>query len=116
MTGQNPYRSPKNQLDSAVESSAESPRHLLRSVGIVFLTAIGGGVLGVVVGALLGRFVPGYYRSVFARGDAPDFDPVAVGIGQGLTQGVGFGALVGCVLVGLHYWYRSRESRAATSD
>ncbi len=61
------------------------------------------------IGAALGTFVPGYYRSVFSNGDNPSFDPVAVGIGQGLTQGVGTGLAVGIALLAVHYWRQTRS-------
>ena len=54
--------------------------------------------------------VPGYYRSVFSGGHLPGFDPVAVGIGQGFSQGVVFGGAIGLVLVAMFYWYRSRSA------
>lgn len=67
------------------------------------------GASGAGLGAALGVFSPGYYRSVFSNGDSPTFDPVAVGIGQGLTQGVVFGTLVGLLLVAMFYWSRTRS-------
>ena len=107
MSSDNPYDSP-NHVSSA---SGPSPIVLLWSVLTVFGTSILGGLIGMGIGAALGSFVPGYYRSVFARGTHPGFDPVAVGVGQGLTQGIAFGGIVGLVLVGLFYWYRLRSAR-----
>jgi hypothetical protein len=46
---------------------------------------------------------------VFPSGDSPHFDPVAVGIGQGLTQGVVFGGIVGLILVAMFYRHQSRK-------
>jgi hypothetical protein len=80
------------------------------TLGTVFGAAFAGGVLGLMIGAALGTFAPGYYRSVFASGNSANFDPVAVGIGQGLTQGVVFGGLIGLALVAMFYWYRSRRN------
>ena len=67
-----------------------------------------GGLGGLAVGAGIGYFVPNYYRSVFSSGNEPHFDPVAVGIGQGLTQGLGFGLIAGVALVVAFWWYKSR--------
>ncbi|QDV27578.1 hypothetical protein Q31a_59700 [Aureliella helgolandensis] len=104
MSGDNPYNSPQND---AIPPAP--PRLLLWSLGAVFGAAGVGGVLGLLVGAGLGTFAPGYYRSVFAGGTSPTFDPVAVGIGQGLTQGIVFGGLIGLALVAMFYWYRSHS-------
>lgn len=69
-------------------------------VGCTLLGAgIGGGI-----GYALGKLAPGYYRSVFVGGNEPSFDPVAVGIGQGITQGAAGGIVVGLALVVLFIW------------
>ena len=104
MTNDDPYDTPKT------ESANSQPTFslLLTTVGVVFGTGLLGGLIGTLIGAALGAFIPGYYRAVFRNGSAPDFDPIAVGIGQGLTQGVAFGGIVGIILVALFYWHRSR--------
>ena len=107
MTTDNPYDSPKN----ASVKNVSSPMPLLWSAVTVFGSAVTGGLIGMGIGAALGLLVPGYYRSVFPNGVDPNFDPVAVGIGQGVTQGVVFGGVIGLVLVGMFYWYRSRTAR-----
>ena len=83
---------------------------LLWSVVTVFGSAIFGGLIGIGIGTAMGMLIPGYYRSVFSTGGEPNFDPVAVGIGQGLTQGVVFGGIIGLILVAMFYWYRSRSA------
>ena len=100
MPADNPYTSPL-----PTKHVANKPLLLLWSFGAVFASALVGGVLGLLMGAALGSMMPAYYRSVFAGGDSPNFDPVAVGIGQGLTQGVVFGGVVGLALVAMYYWY-----------
>ena len=111
MTGENPYKSPKEVI--AATASGAAP--LLWSVATVFGCAVLGGLTGLVIGAALGSFVPGYYRSVFPSGADPSFDPVAVGIGQGLTQGAVFGGIVGLAIVAFWYWFRSRPKRPSSS-
>ncbi len=106
MTADNPYRSPK----PVAIPPAATPSLLLWSAAAVFGCTILGGLLGLAIGAALGTLVPGYYRSVFSGGHLPGFDPVAVGIGQGLSQGVVFGGAIGLVLVAMFYWYRSRSA------
>jgi hypothetical protein len=112
MATDNPYDSPKN----VTVATAFSPAPLLWSVVAVFGAAFSGGLIGLGIGAALGTFVPGYYRSVFSRGNDPNFDPIAVGIGQGLTQGVVFGGVIGLLLVAMFYWYRSRSLRVASDQ
>lgn len=70
------------------------------------LAGIGGGT-----GWALGTFAPGYYRSVFRNGNEPWFDPVSVGVGQGLTQGTSGGVAVGLVVVALFIWRDTRATR-----
>ena len=79
------------------------------AANLLMMVLLLGGLIGMGIGAALGAFVPGYYRSVFSNGSQRTFDPVAVGVGQGLTQGIVFGSIIGLVLVGLFYWYRSRS-------
>lgn len=97
---ENPYAPPEAQ-------STPSPVPLLYSIAGVFGSAILGGLIGMGIGAALGTFAPDYYRSTFFRGD-PNFNPFAVGVGQGLTQGLIGGALIGIALVALFYRYRLR--------
>lgn len=99
----NPYESPASQ-----PSMTAPPKFFLWGVVTVFGSAALGGTFGAVIGLLLGRMMPEYYRSVFYGGHEPGFDPVAVGVGQGLTQGIIFGAVIGWFLVGFYCWYRSR--------
>jgi hypothetical protein len=80
-----------------------------KGILIVAGTMIVGAIGGTAIGTLLGLFLPGYYRSVFGGGNMPGFDPVAVGIGQGLSQGIVFGTLVGLALVAAIAVFRSRR-------
>ena len=110
MSKENPYDSPK-QTD---ENTAAIPVQLIWSVVIVIGSTIVCGIAGLGIGWALGTFVPGYYRSIFLRGQDPDFDPVAIGIGQGLTQGIVLGAVIGLILVAMNYWFRSRLAARST--
>jgi hypothetical protein len=82
------------------------------ALGILIGTAGLLGAGGTAVGFGLGRFNPGYYRAVFVNGADPEFDPVAVGVGLGLTQGTAAGLVVGLALVALLCWRDIRLSRA----
>lgn len=83
---------------------------------ILFSTTIGFTLLGGAIGYSLGRFLPSYYRSIFSAGRYPDFDPIAIGIGQGVTQGVTAGAVVGTLLIFILAWYRAKTSRVRDED
>jgi len=77
----------------------------------LILAVIGGGI-----GWALGTFAPGYYRSVFRDGNQPWFDPVSVGLGQGVTQGTAGGVVVGVIVVALFIWRdRQRQPESASS-
>ena len=91
---ENPYEPPS----AASVGRYVNPATLLWSAVAVFGCAGVGGVLGLGIGAALGAFVPDWDRSVFRGGADAHFDPIAVGIGQGLTQGVVFGGITGLVL------------------
>ena len=108
---ENPYSPPK---DDEAQHPAPSIAQLVSPRAILFVIASSAtcGAAGLLIGAALGAFLPGYYRSVFSNGDSPNFDPLAVGIGQGLTQGVGTGLAVGVALLAVHYW---RQTRAHTA-
>jgi hypothetical protein len=67
--------------------------------------------VGAGIGWALGTFAPGYYRTVFRYGDSPEFNPVQVGVGLGLTQGLTAGLAFGCMVVLAVTWYDSRRHR-----
>jgi hypothetical protein len=71
--------------------------------GIAF--AAGGGLIGYVLAVL----APGYYRGVSSSGREPWFDPVAVGLGLGISQGLICGVIVGAIVVLAVAWYNSRR-------
>jgi hypothetical protein len=112
MIAENPYDPPKDAADLGGSQSA-SP--LLWSVVTVFGSSLLGSILGLGTGAMIGTIAPGYYRAVFRNGNSADFDPLAVGIGLGMTQGCFLGGVVGLALVAMYYWYRSRSLTATRS-
>jgi hypothetical protein len=82
---------------------------IVRGFAVVIASAVVGALAGVGVGYSLGAVAPAYYRGVFPNGNSPEFDPVQVGIGLGLTQGAVAGLVVGCVVVLAVAWYNSRR-------
>lgn len=106
------HHNPEPGVTLDYHAAPPRPRHaaaITRAVGTVFLAcflfALGGGLLGL----LLGVAVPEYYRSVFPRANAdPNFNPPAVGFGLGVTQGAALGALVGVALAFILAWRETR--------
>jgi hypothetical protein len=82
---------------------------VLRGFAIVIASVVAGALAGLGIGYSLGSWAPAYYRGVIRAGDSPNFDPVQVGIGLGLTQGAGAGLVVGCVIVLAVAWHNSRR-------
>jgi hypothetical protein len=85
-------------------------RALINVLATTLLLAL----LGTGAGYALARFSPGYYRSIFRSGNDATFDPVNVGVGLGLTQGLAAGVVVGLALVALLCWRDVRRVQAET--
>ena len=71
-------------------------------------SAIVSATVGTTVGFSLGQYFPGSYRSMFAHGVDPRFNPVEVGIGLGCVQGLIAGVIIGIVIVLAVTWYEIR--------
>lgn len=102
----NPFTSPQSTGSSSEPRSVISA---VKAIAVVSSCGLGGALFGAALGFTLGRFAPGYYRSIFSYGDRPDFDPEAVGLGLGATQGVVAGLLVGLAIVFMIAWFNSRR-------
>lgn len=102
MPTDNPYTVPQSSQQQA------SPAIALWISACIFGSMIAGSLLGVAIGICIGRFAPGYYRTVFSAHSDPAFDAISMGIGLGLTQGAVGGAVIGVTSVALFLWYRSR--------
>jgi hypothetical protein len=83
--------------------------NLLRAYFILGLTGLIGGALGGIIGMLLGVCAPDYYRGVFRAHDVPGFDPLQVGLGLGVSQGIPLGLAAGAVVLIVMTWYNSRK-------
>lgn len=79
-----------------------------RGLLITLACGLGFGILGTAVGMLLGSLAPDYYRAVLHIPPGTPVDPTQVGLGLGLTQGVGAGLVVGLVVVVAVAWYQTR--------
>jgi F0F1-type ATP synthase assembly protein I len=87
---ENPYKAP---------NGLKRRPTVAKAVLAVLTCTIAGALFGAGIGYMLGRFAPAYYRSVFRNGNAPGFDPVQVGTGLGMTQGVALGFIAGIIIV-----------------
>ena len=78
-------------------------------IGCVFGSMAIGSLFGLAIGVVIGKFAPGYYRTVFQAEADPTFDPMSVGIGLGLTQGAVVGTVVGFLSVIVYFRIRSHQ-------
>lgn len=83
------------------------------ALGIVLLWGVTFAVVGGLIGATLGLVAPEYYRSVLRDGHSPNFNPLQVGIGLGVTQGLASGVAIALGVIALLVW---RETRSTPSD
>ena len=72
---------------------------VVRGIVIIVACALCFGLAGGLLGLTLGIGAPGYYRGVFRAADDPGFNPVQVGLGLGISQGLICGAAIGSVVV-----------------
>jgi hypothetical protein len=83
---------------------------VFKAFAIILTSAIGFALVGGGVGWTLGTVTPAYYRTVYGyAGQRPGFDPVQVGLGLGITQGLVCGVFVGVVVVLAVAWHQSRR-------
>lgn len=82
--------------------------NLSHAIATITGCAIAFAAIGTTCGYMLGRYFPGYYRSIAVRGESPFFSPISFGVGQGLTQGLTAGIIIGLILVVLFLWQEKR--------
>ena len=84
---------------------------LFKALATVVGTAIGFGIVGTGIGAFLGSFAPGFFRHLFPLRDLENFEPLELGIGLGLVNGLAWGLATGVLVVGVVSWRETRISR-----
>ncbi len=104
---ENPYESPAPR-ETQPDRMAVGEVGLGKGLAFVGMTTMLGGLLGMLVGLLLGKFMPEYYHAVFSGAQKPGFDPVAAGVGLGITQGLMIGALCGVGLTAVICWHQRK--------
>jgi hypothetical protein len=90
--------------------------NVLKALATVTGTALGFGVAGSAIGALLGYVAPGFFRQMLPLRDPTNLNPVELGIGLGLTNGLGWALAVGVLLVAVLAWRETRLARKETHD
>lgn len=90
----------------------ESQVTLFKAIGTVMATSIGFGVAGTGIGAILGMIAPGLFL-LLPIPDVEALDPVELGMGLGLFNGVTWGLVVGVIVVAIFAWKEARLSRKA---
>jgi hypothetical protein len=76
-----------------------------------FAFALGGGLIGYALAVLL----PSYSRGTFNGGNEPWFNPIEVGVGLGISQGLVCGLSLGAIVVLAVAWYKRQQDHFATS-
>ena len=94
---------------------ADTRLTVVKAVATVVATSIGFGIAGAGIGAILGQFTPGFFR-LLPIPDVEYIDPLELGIGLGLFNGVTWGLVVGVLVVFIVAWKESRVSRKGLSD
>jgi hypothetical protein len=92
---------------------------IARGFLIIILSGLAFALGGALIGYTLAVYLPGYYRGVFSTGREPWFNPIEVGVGLGMTQGLICGLVVGAIVVLAVAWHNSRrltENIARPSD
>jgi len=85
--------------------------NITKALATVVGTAIGFGAAGTAIGVFLGKVAPGFFRQLLPLRDPANFNPVELGIGLGLTNGLGWGLAVGILLVAIIAWKETRLAR-----
>jgi multisubunit Na+/H+ antiporter MnhE subunit len=85
--------------------------NVVNALATVVGTGVGFGIAGTAIGAILGYVAPGFFRQMLPLRDPANLNPVEVGIGLGLTNGLGWGLAVGVLLVAILAWRETRLAR-----
>ena len=95
----NPYAAPESFESRQLLPAAKRRPHYGHAFRIVITSGLVGCAFGGVLGMFIGGLAPDYYRAVFGQFDNPDFSPIQVGFGLGLTQGLGGGCVLGVIIL-----------------
>ena len=77
---------------------------LFKALATVVGTAIGFGIVGTGIGALMGTFTPGFFRHLMPLHDLENLNALSaleLGIGLGIVNGLLWGLIVGVLVVAI---------------
>ncbi len=94
----------------------EGKMNVTKALTTVVGTAAGFGIAGTLIGMLLGKIAPGFFRQMLPLRDPGSFNPLELGIGLGLTNGLGWGVVVGVLLVAILAWKETRLVRKEAQE
>lgn len=81
---------------------------VIRGFVIVILSGLVFGGAGACIGWLLAVLAPDFYRAIFRMPPGSAIDPVQVGVGVGLVNGVMIGLGLGTIIVIITTWWNVR--------
>jgi hypothetical protein len=86
--------------------------NVLKALATVVATAVVFGMAGTGIGMFLGKMAPSFLRHAVGSSAEEGLDPMELGIGLGLTNGLTWGLVVGILAVAILAWRESRLSRS----
>lgn len=95
----NPYAAPETFESRQLLPAAKRRLGYVHAFRIVAISGVVCCVFGGVLGLLIGGLAPDYYRAVFGQFDNPNFSPIQVGFGLGITQGLAGGCVLGVIVL-----------------
>ncbi len=90
--------------------------NLTKAFVAVLAFLLAGGAVGGGTGYVIGAFFPDALRAQFRPALGDELNPVQVGVGLGLPQGLTLGAVVGVAVVGILAWQTVRTHRPVVTD
>ncbi len=88
---------------------------LARAFVTVLAFLLAGGSIGGGTGYVIGAFFPDALRAQFRPALGDDLNPVQIGVGIGIPQGMMLGALAGVAVVAILAWQSVRTHRPAAT-
>ena len=85
---------------------------LARGFTTTVVSGLVGGVVGLALGYLAGKYTPDYYRITFDIQPGTSYDPIQLGMGLVATQGLVGGLIVGLGIVSVVAWFQVRTTTA----
>ena len=89
--------------------------NVFKALATVVGTAVGFGIAGTGIGAFLGNFTPAFFRNVLPFRDPETFDPMELGVGLGLVNGLIWGMVIGILIVAILSWKEVRLAQCGNN-